>query len=292
MFGDFAKIEIVNFNKILFLLPILNLVFLVSPSLAAPPGAGAELVIHGTQRSLVLSPEADNAEVISLGNALDKKTKEVVEGFAIIHFKDKKAKFGSARRPKSTQCYSFLASGAKWKTVEPWIVNTTNSRGLDSSFVLNNLTSNSAKWEDAADGIIGNGIGADILGDGSTTSSTLTADTSAPDDQNEAYFADISTSGAIAVTIVWGIFGGPISQRQLVEWDQVYDDVDFDWSSTGEVGKMDFENIASHESGHSVGMGHPSDSCAEETMYRFANFGETKKRDLASGDIAGANQLY
>ena len=55
---------------------------------------------------------------------------------------------------------------------------------------------------------------------------------------------------------------------------------------------MDFENIAQHELGHSIGMGHPSDSCTEETMYRFAETGETKKQTLEAGDIAGVNDLY
>ncbi|MFN2432064.1 MAG: matrixin family metalloprotease [Gemmatimonadota bacterium] len=47
-----------------------------------------------------------------------------------------------------------------------------------------------------------------------------------------------------------------------------------------------------HELGHAMGMGHPSDSCTEETMYRFATEGETKKRDLFTGDIAKINDLY
>ena len=55
---------------------------------------------------------------------------------------------------------------------------------------------------------------------------------------------------------------------------------------------MDFENIAQHELGHSFGLGHPSDGCTEETMYRFASEGETKKRNLNSGDIAGIKKLY
>lgn len=77
-----------------------------------------------------------------------------------------------------------------------------------------------------------------------------------------------------------------------MEWDQVYDDVDFDWSDNGEAGKMDFEEIATHELGHAVGLGHPEDSCTEETMYRYASLGETKKRDLNTGDIAGIATLY
>ncbi|MEK6868829.1 MAG: matrixin family metalloprotease, partial [Nanoarchaeota archaeon] len=63
-------------------------------------------------------------------------------------------------------------------------------------------------------------------------------------------------------------------------------------NSTGEAGKMDFENIATHELGHSVGMGHPDSTCTEETMYAYADYGETKKRDLNTGDTAGINSLY
>jgi hypothetical protein len=39
-------------------------------------------------------------------------------------------------------------------------------------------------------------------------------------------------------------------------------------------------------------MGHPTDTCVNETMYRFASEGETKKIDLNAGDIAGINDLY
>ncbi len=72
----------------------------------------------------------------------------------------------------------------------------------------------------------------------------------------------------------------------------MYDDVDFDWSNTGDPTKMDFENIATHEIGHAMGLSHPSDTCLEETMYAFASEGETKKRTLEAGDIAGINKLY
>ena len=55
---------------------------------------------------------------------------------------------------------------------------------------------------------------------------------------------------------------------------------------------MDFDNIATHEVGHAVGMGHPGDSCTEETRYRFAGTEETKKRTLFDGDKAGIAALY
>ena len=222
--------------------------------------------------------------VFSLGTATDVDGR-VVEGLMFIDYKK-----GYAKPPwagggsGTTKCYSFLANGAKWKTVEPWIVNPANTEGLGNSFVFDNLVADIQKWEDASS--------TNILGDGIINITTLVADTSSTDGKNEVYFGDVDSPGAIAVTIVWGYFSGPPGLRELVEWDQVYDQVDFKWNNTGEDGKMDFENIATHELGHSVGMGHPEGTCIEETMYAYAGFGETKKRSLNAGDIAGVNELY
>ncbi|MFY9484728.1 MAG: hypothetical protein WAP74_03875 [Patescibacteria group bacterium] len=240
-----------------------------------------------------LELNADGAQVVALGKATDPKSGKQVEGYAIVHYRTGAAKPSGAKGGGTPSCFTYLAKGAKWKTIEPWITNPTNTRGLAGDFVLTNLTGDIAKWEDAADGVVGNGLGINILGDGSSTTTTLVADTSSPDNQNEVYFADVSQSGAIAVTIVWGIFSGPILNRVLVEWDQVYDDVDFDWSASGEAGKMDFENIGTHELGHSVGMGDLYESvCSEQTMFGFAATGETKKRTLEGGDIKGVDGLY
>lgn len=260
---------------------------------AAPPLQTATLDTPGTTRTLLLPPAADNSNVIFLGTAVDPGTGKVVEGLAIIHRKDNRARPGGAK-PRETTCYTYLAKGAKWKSVEPWVVNPLNIDALDGTSVFNLLSGGVAKWEDAADGNVTNGAGVDVLGLGATTSTALIADTQSPDNQNEVYFADITDSNAIAVTIVWGIFGGPISGRQLVEWDQVYDDVTFDWSteSAGVAGKMDFDNIATHELGHSVGMGDLYNTCVDETMYGYSGNAETKKRDLNTGDITGVNSLY
>ncbi|MDP3993770.1 MAG: matrixin family metalloprotease [Candidatus Doudnabacteria bacterium] len=277
-----------------FLTPTALVLLLTASSAGAVPNlSNASLATPETQRTLLLPAAADNSPVISLGSAVDPQTGLRVEGIAFIHRKNNSAKPGGQNAGATrTSCFSYLAKDAKWKAVEPWLVNPDNTRGLGSDFVFDNLTADIEKWEDAADGLLGNGTGANILGSGFTATTTLSADTAAPDGQNEVYFADVSSAGAIAVTIVWGIFSGPPSGRQLVEWDMVFDDTDYDWSASGEAGKMDFENIATHELGHAVGFGHPSDSCVEETMYRYADYGETKKRDLNAGDIAGANKLY
>ena len=44
--------------------------------------------------------------------------------------------------------------------------------------------------------------------------------------------------------------------------------------------------------GHVLGLGHPDSTCVDETMYAYAGFGETNKRDLHTGDIEGVVKLY
>jgi len=47
-----------------------------------------------------------------------------------------------------------------------------------------------------------------------------------------------------------------------------------------------------HEIGHAMGMGHPDNSCTEETMYYRAGVEEDKKRTLEEGDMVGIQILY
>ncbi|MBI2607854.1 MAG: matrixin family metalloprotease [Candidatus Doudnabacteria bacterium] len=278
------------FNKIISGSIALSLVLLAGPASAMPNHQTAELSAPGTNRVLTLPTAADNSPVISLGTAIDPQSGKVVEGIAIVHPKktyDHKPQHDAAKaggKGGGSSCYAFLANGAKWKSVENWAINTNNNENLTGSFVFDNFAASLDKWETAG--------GANIFGNGAVTSDVLSADTESPDGVNEVYFGDVGSQGAIAVTIVWGIFSGPPFARELVEWDMVLDEVDFDWSATGEAGKMDYENITTHEIGHAAGMGHPDDSCLEETMYRFADYGETKKRDLNAGDIAGIDKLY
>jgi len=269
----------------------------VQTAIAAPvEGSNMTLTTNGVKKTLVLPEAILYSNVISLGSHVDPESQMVVDGIMIIHKKQSNAKPGTGGGGNSAVCYSFLADGAKWKNVEPWVMNTVNTRGLDGSTVFNLMSGGIAKWEDAADGKVGNRTSVDILGVGSATLNPLAADLAMPDGLNEAYFADITglsgNDNTIATTIVWGVFGGPVEQRQIVESDIVFDDISFDWSTTGAAGKMDFENIAMHELGHALGLGHANSGCTEETMYEYAVNGETKKRSLNTGDIKGVNSLY
>jgi hypothetical protein len=182
-------------------------------------------------------------------------------------------------------CFKTFGKGVEWKTTEDYVVDPTNSDGLSSSFVKNAIANDMGTWDGE--------VGFDIFGSEDTGSSVDGPDTVSPDDKNEIMFGSIGGSGTIAVTIVWGIFSGPPGQREIVEYDMVFDDPDYLWGDADvNPAAMDFENIATHELGHALGLDHPLDTCTEETMYAFAVEGETSKRDLNSGDIDGVNDVY
>lgn len=246
----------------------------------------AELNTPGVSKILYLPEQAGNSPVIYLGETFDVDSGLMVEGYAIIHRKNNKAKpegKGKPKTPKESSCYSFISKGAKWKTVEDWVVNPTNNNSISADYVLSNLSFDIEKWENAAN--------KNILGNGQITYSTLVADETSTDGLNEVYFGSLD-SGTIGVTIVWGVFSGSPRNRVLVEWDQVYNTY-YNWSNTGASGKMDFESIATHELGHSLGMGDMYESsCQEATMFGYASEGETNKRSLEPADMTGISKLY
>ncbi|MCK4634626.1 MAG: matrixin family metalloprotease [Candidatus Aenigmarchaeota archaeon] len=299
-------------KKQLVLSVILTLVFSVGLVVAAKPDFMAGEVtnpVTGVVKTVTLPARAVEIapNVFYLGTAVDNG--KIVEGYAFIDYKKRFAKPETVcgngicepgENPKkcpedcvggggTSDCYGFLSRGAKWKTVEDYIVDPTNTRGLDESFVRNNIADDIGKWETAAS--------YNILGNEIINGTVDGADMVSPDGKNEVYFGDIDQPGAIGVTIIWGIFYGPPKNRELVEWDQIYNQVDFDWSedclSENCSDKMDFESIATHELGHSVGLDDLYNSdCSEMTMYGYANYGETKKRTLENGDKTGVSKLY
>ena len=222
---------------------------------------------------------------IYLGKALDPGSGQIVEGYALFHHKEEHGGGGGGRDGDEGPPYELFANGLRWKVTEPYYVDSANSRGLDEPTVVSLVETSLDTWDtEVATDIFGVKIG--------TAGDVDGADDVAPDDKNEVLSGPIAEPNAIAVTIVWGFFDAPKPFREIVEWDAVYDDEDFDWSTSGEVLKMDFQNIATHEFGHAAGMAHPDDTCTDETMYAFAGEGETNKQDLNAGDIEGINKLY
>lgn len=221
--------------------------------------------------------------IVPLGSAFDNGRE--VEGYAIVHYAkpDKPGngkgggKGGGGSDPVAS-CYDFLANGARWRTTESYVV----APDIDSVAVARDLDA----WDSR--------VAFNIFGNQDIVSIVDGADTASPDGKNEVMFGDISSDGAIAVAIVWGIFRGPPKARELVEYDVVFDNVDYVWGDAAvDPSVMDFENIATHEFGHTAGLSDLYESqCSAQTMYGYADYGETGKRTLEIGDINGITALY
>lgn len=218
-----------------------------------------------------------------------------VRGIAFMHPRDNAAKPDNPGGGKgggndgggpntTSSCFTLIAKGARWKVVEDYMVDPANMMNMDDLWVYEQFETAVSEWNSQ--------LGSDVFGS-RLDNAVDGADRDAPDDKNEVMFGAIEDSGVIAVTITWGVFSGAPRFRELVEWDQVYDDEDFFWGDAStNISVMDLLNIAVHEVGHAAGLSHPELTCTEETMHAYATEGETKKRDLNDGDIAGIQELY
>ena len=80
--------------------------------------------------------------------------------------------------------------------------------------------------------------------------------------------------------------------KTIVAFNIVFNS-DLTWSTSKDDDAFDVQNVATHEAGHVEGLGHvnaPKDGV--ETMYKFTDEGETFRRNLCDGDIAGIQALY
>jgi len=179
--------------------------------------------------------------------------------------------------------YAYISKGARWRDMEPFVLNPTNTQGLGEGFVVAAVSDALAEWESYAGDVFGP---LDVDYDADYNDGEL-------DDANTFSFGSYPDPWVIAVTTVWGYFSGPPGQREIVEADVMFNE-DFAWGD-GELdaGVMDLCNIATHEGGHCGGMGDVYEPAADqETMYGYSDYGETIKRDLYTGDITGITKLY
>jgi hypothetical protein len=119
------------------------------------------------------------------------------------------------------------------------------------------------------------------LGSTSLTIHTSPDGTSVSDKGN---LATVGCAGALACT--WLFTSGSAA----TETDQRYNE-DITFTNTGAAGAYDYESVATHESGHGIGLDHAGSSDAL-TMYPSIHAGTTTARTLAKGDVLGLRARY
>lgn len=222
----------------------------------------------------------------------NKGNDRVLSKIKFIHYKTPHGKPagtpGGKPDNKDEGYYTYMAKGAKWKTIEEFVLNCTNGEGVEETAIQTAVSAGMNEWETPGEASF------PIFGALALDPTALYEDGPEPQGNNTISFRSFGNQSVIAQAIVWGYFGGPLSQREIIEAHVEFND-DFLWgvvtNPTNEV--MDVQNIVTHELGHCAGMGDLYQSGAIlETMYGYSDEGETNKRDLYTGDIKGITNLY
>lgn len=214
---------------------------------------------------------------ISAGPAADNALAFAVSGDDIICVEVVRTN----KAPAASKPSGYVLTGYKWLSPPVAYAINTNSipAGLTETAVADVIKASAETWDEAT--------GTELFKD---AVSDTTATYGIYDQTNAVTFAPIASSGTIAVTMYW--FNR--KTKALVEFDMCFN-TNYPWGISGSTGGtfMDIQNIATHEFGHSVGLGDLYKTTTTElTMYGYANYNQTNKTSLEAGDIAGIQFLY
>lgn len=201
-------------------------------------------------------------------SAESKKPKEPLDQITFIHYKDGKVKAAGSKGGPT--CYKLM--GIKWKAFP---ISYVVGQGVDASAVA----ASANEWDSHT---------STALFDGYTINASANFDDS-PDGMSEYSVGNYQQSGVIAVTRTWYTRFG----KQIVEYDVMFDS-DFIWGdATKDPSVMDWQNIATHETGHGIGLSDIyNNACSAATMYGYSSEGDIAKRTLEQPDITGLQKMY
>jgi hypothetical protein len=230
---------------------------------------GLKVLIIATLSLILLSAAITSVSAYSSLKE-SKKFKEPVDSVTFIHYKDGKVKMDGGKASKGATCYKLM--GVKWKKFP---INFVINPAVDPNAVVEATK----EWDKYTS--------VELFGEYSIDSSANFD--SSPDGRNEYSYGNYPQSDVIAITRIWYTRFG----KEIVEYDVMFDS-DFNWGdATQNPNVMDWQNIATHETGHGLGLSDVyQNACSEVTMYGYSWEGDIGKRTLEQPDIIGLQKLY
>ena len=160
-----------------------------------------------------------------------------------------------------------------WFSTANYLINPKNKYGFTTSDVVSTITASANAWDDETSYAV-------FAYKGTTSKAAGKYDRA-----NVVSWGSYR-AGVIAVTYIWSI------GSQIVETDMRLNTF-YKWTLSGEAGKMDVQNIVTHEFGHWCGLKDLyGDADYWLTMYGYADYGETYKQTVGLGDINGLEAVY
>jgi hypothetical protein len=175
----------------------------------------------------------------------------------------------------STNARAYALLGYRWaQPVVPYYINSANM-DVPTSAIEPAIRAGADAWR------LQSGASFAFAFAGYSTQSTITND-----GINLVMFRNESTESAIATTYTW------FSGTRMLEADIVFWDAGFQLftGSSGCLGGFYIEDVATHEFGHALGLGHST--LVTATMYPSISTCSQQARSLDADDIAGALALY
>jgi hypothetical protein len=175
----------------------------------------------------------------------------------------------------SARTNAFVANGPKWnRSSVAYYINPANL-DLQAAAAEAAVRAGADTWQQQS------GAAFAFAYAGSSAQATTTLD-----NVNLVLFRNASSGSAIATTYWWSNSSG-IIDADIVFWDGAFR---FFAGAAGCSGGFYIEDIAAHEFGHALGLGHSATAGA--TMYPSTSSCNTANRSLDADDIAGVRALY
>ena len=119
-------------------------------------------------------------------------------------------------------CANHIAEGAVWRNPHELIIDPTNDDGIPRQLFVDMVSASVHEWESRLHFTVVSGQDTDGCVDG--------FDSDSPDGKNEIMMGFVEEPGVLAMTIIWGIFGGPLQDREILETDIIFN-LHFPWGN-------------------------------------------------------------